>query len=115
MVDTQSNTALQESKPHILHIPKFTITKKEIFLLAAALLILFSLVLQIPISVFNAYDLLLITILTFLAKGFFQDTKDTPLYFIFTLGIFFTLYYPIFQVLLIYLITIALFKVIKVI
>lgn len=98
-----------------MNIPKFTITKKELFLFSAAIIILFTLVLQIPLSVFNAYDLLLITILTFLAKGFFNDTKDTPLYFMFILGIFFTLYFPIFRVLLIYIIAIGLFKVLRVV
>lgn len=113
-VASQQNTIpTQPNKVSILS--RFSITKKEIFLLATAIILLFSVVLQIPISVFNAYDLLLLTILTFLAKGFFTDTHDTPLYFMFTICIFLTLYYRTFHVVLVYLIALGLMKVLKVI
>jgi len=76
----------------------FTITKKELFLLLSAVLLVAAIALHIPLPFFNAYDLIIITMLTFIGKGFFPSNNDTPLLLVFLASIFLTLYYPVFQV-----------------
>lgn len=78
--------------------PHFTITKKEVFLILSAVLLMGIVALHVPIPFFNAYDLVIIIVLTFIAKGFFPPYNDTPLLLVFLASIFLTLYYPIFQV-----------------
>lgn len=92
----------------------FTLTKRELFLLGATMLMIISAIARVPVPFFNVSHVLLLTIFTFLGKGFFPAVKDTPLYFALLAGIVMTLYYPIFQVLLIYFLLIGFMKVLKV-
>ena len=113
-MDSQTDLSGQILQQWTATTAHFSLTKKEMFLLAAALVLIVLLVGQVPVPYFNVSHILLLTLFTFLGKGFFPATKDTPLYFALISGVLMTLYYPIFQVLLIYFLLIGFMKVLKV-
>jgi hypothetical protein len=107
----QSNNPTKQGilMPHALQL-----SKREILLVLAGILLIISLLFQIPLSTFNGYDLLTLTILTIVAKGFFSTKRDAPLFFVFVACAFLTLYYPIFQIILIYFLGFVFMKVFRV-
>jgi hypothetical protein len=56
-----------------------------------------------------------LTIFTLLAKGFFTSTNDTPLLITFLFSIFLTLYIPLFQVIIFYVMSFVFLKAFRVI
>lgn len=96
-------------------IGKFYFNKKEMFLLVAAILLFIVMQFNYTVSFFNPFDLLVLTIFTLLAKGFFTSTNDSPLLLVFLFAIFLTLYVPLFQVILFYFMSFVFLKTLKVI
>ncbi|MBI4129871.1 hypothetical protein HY468_00995 [Candidatus Roizmanbacteria bacterium] len=99
----------------MFNIGKFYFSKKELFLLLTAVLLFLMMQYNYTVSFFNPFNLLVLTILTFLAKGFFTSVNDTPLFLVFLSAVFLTLYYPLWQIIIFYFLSFFFMKVLRVI
>ena len=100
---------------HMFNLGKFYFSKKELFLLLASVLLFVIMQFNFTVSFFNPFNLLVLTVFTLLAKGFFTTTNDSVLFIIFLASIFLTLYMPMFQVVLFYALSFVFLKVFRVI
>jgi len=75
----------------MFNLGRFYFSKKELFLLLSALMLGLIVYLKYSISFFDPLKLLILTIFTFLAKGFISTINDTPLLLVFLISIFLTL------------------------
>jgi hypothetical protein len=85
------------------------------FLLFAAVALFIMNYFHYTFDFFDPFKLLILTILTFMAKGFFATINDTPLFLVFIAAIFFTLYYPLFQIILFFFLAFFFMKLLRVI
>src|SRR3989344_8288107 len=99
----------------MFNIGRFYFNKKELFLLVAAVLLFIIMRSNYTISFFNPFELLVLTVFTLLAKCFFTSTNDTPLLIVFLFAIFLTLYIPLFQIIIFYILSFVFLKALKVI
>lgn len=85
------------------------------FLLIAAAVLFILTRMHYTFDFFDPFKLLILTVLTFIAKGFFSTINDSPLFLVFIVAIFLTLYYPLFQIILFYFAAFFFLKLLKVI
>lgn len=94
---------------------RFYFSKKELFLILAGILLVVIMRMNLTVSFFDPYQILLLTLLTFLAKGFISTTNDAPVFIVFLASIFLTFYYPFFQILIFYFLAFSLLKLFRLI
>ena len=99
----------------MFNLGRFYFSKKELFLLIASVLLFIIMQSNFTISFFDPFELLVLTVFTLLAKGFFTTTNDGVLFVIFLASIFLTLYMPMFQIIIFYFLSFVFLKVFRVI
>lgn len=99
----------------MFNISKFYFSKKEMFLLIAAVALFIMHQQHYTFDFFNPFNLLILTVLTFIAKGFFSTINDSPLFLVFLTAVFLTLYYPLFQIIIFYFLAFFFMKLLRVI
>jgi hypothetical protein len=98
-----------------MYFGPFYFDTKEIFLIVAVMLLGLALLLGWPIWWFDKQVLLTIVILMLITKGLLPAIHNEAFFILAIVTIFLTLYLPIFQVVLFYLLTFLFFRVLRVI
>lgn len=98
-----------------MYFGPFYLDTKEIFLLVASFLLGFALLFGWEIWWFDKQVLLTIVILFLITKGLLPAIHNEAFFILAIITIFLTLYLPIFQVVLFYLLSFLFFRVLKVI
>lgn len=79
------------------YIGQFYVDKRDLFLAAAALLLLYAQRFGYPVPYFNVNHLLFFLTLLFIAKGLVLPTHDSAVFVVFLTALVMTLYVPLFQ------------------
>lgn len=98
-----------------MYIGPFYFDTKEIFLVLAAVLIGCALYFGWPLYWFNPRMLLILIVLMLITKGLLPAVHNEAFFILSLVTIFLTLYLNIFQVILFYFVSFAIFRLIKVI
>jgi hypothetical protein len=98
-----------------MYIGPFYFDTKEIFLLVLSLLLVFAMYMGWNPVWFNARDMFTITLLILFTKGLLPAIHNEAFFMVAVAALVLTLYLPIFQVVLFYLISFVLFRLLRVI
>jgi hypothetical protein len=98
-----------------MYIGPFYFDTKEVFLIITAILIGLSMLFGWSLWWFDKRALLTLVILILFTKGLLPSIHNEAFFILAIVAIFLTLYFPIFQVVLFYFISFALFRVLKVV
>ncbi len=98
-----------------MYLGPFYFDTKEIFLILAAILIGLASYFSWPLYWFNPRVLLLLVILMLITKGLLPAIHNESFFILALVTIFLSLYLPLFQLILFYFISFALFRLLKVI
>lgn len=98
-----------------MYFGPFFFDTKEIFLILATLLLALALLFGWPIWGFDTAELLTLAILMLFTKGLLPAIHNEAFFILAVITLFLTFYLPIFQVILFYLVTFLLFRVLRVI
>ena len=98
-----------------MYFGPFFFDTKEIFLILATLLLALALLFGWPIWGFDIEVLLTLVILMLITKGLLPAIHNEAFFILAVITLFLTFYLPIFQVILFYLITFLLFRLLRVI
>lgn len=98
-----------------MYLGPFYFDTKEIFLILAAILVGLAMQMGWSIWWFDKRALLTIIILMLVTKGLLPAVHNEAFFILALITIFLTLYLPIFQVVLFYFISFALFRLLKVV
>ena len=98
-----------------MYLGPFYFYTKEIFLILAAILVGLAMQMGWSIWWFDKTALLTIIILMLVTKGLLPAVHNEAFFILALITIFLTLYLPIFQVVLFYFISFALFRLLKVV
>ena len=80
------------------YLGKFYFDKRDIFIILALVLLLIGYRLDYPLPYFEYKNLIILTLLFLLGKGFLLTTYDSALFATFLVAIILTLYIPLLQV-----------------
>ena len=97
------------------YLGQFYFDKRDIFILLAIVLLLAGYQFGFPLPYFSYQNLLFLTLLFLLAKGFLLSTYDSALFITFFTACVLTLFLPLFQVLLFLLLAFFFLRLFKVI
>jgi len=97
------------------YLGQFYIDKRDLFILLAIILLSLGYYLNFPLPYFSYQNLVLLTILFLLAKGFLLTTYDSAFFVTFLTACILTLFIPLFQVLLFLLLAFFFLRLLKVI
>jgi len=81
------------------YLGQFYIDKRDLFILLVVVLLLLGNYLDYPLPYFDYQNLIIITLLFLLAKGFLLTTYDSALFATFLTALILTLFFPLLQVL----------------
>lgn len=81
------------------YIGPFYIDKRDLFIIFAVVLLLLSHHLHYPLPYFDYKNLLVLSLLFLLAKGFLLTTYDSALFATFLVALILTLFLPLLQIL----------------
>jgi hypothetical protein len=98
-----------------MYIGPFYFDTKEIFLILAAILVGLAMYFQWSLAWFTPQTLLLLIVLMLVTKGLLPAIHNEAFFILAIVTIFLSLYLPIFQLVLFYFISFALFRLMKVI
>src|SRR3990167_5476331 len=98
-----------------MYFGPFFFDTKEIFLILATLLLGLALLLGWPIWGFDTQILLTLVILMLITKGLLPAIHNEAFFVLAIVTIFLTLYLPVFQVILFYLVAFLFFRLLRVI
>lgn len=98
-----------------MYIGPFYFDTKEIFLLVLSLLLVFAMYMGWNPVWFSARDMFTITLLILFTKGLLPAIHNEAFFMVAVAALVLTLYLPIFQVVLFYLICFVLFRLLRVI
>jgi len=98
-----------------MYLGPFYFDTKEIFLVLAAILVALSLYFGWSLIWFNPRTLLMLIVLMLITKGLLPAIHNEAFFILAIVTIFLSLYLPLFQIVLFYFISFALFRLLKVI
>jgi hypothetical protein len=98
-----------------MYLGPFYFDTKEIFLILGAVFIGIALMFNLPLYWFDTQALLLLVILILITKGLLPSIHNEAFFIIALICIFATLYFNIFQIVIFYFISFALFRLFRVI
>lgn len=98
-----------------MYLGPFYFDTKEIFLILAAILVGLALYFGWSLYWFNPQTLLLLIVLMLFTKGLLPAIHNEAFFILALVTIFLSLYLPVFQIVLFYFISFALFRLMKVI
>lgn len=98
-----------------MYLGPFYFDTKEIFLILAAVLLGIACFLGWPLWWFDKRVLLTLIILMLFTKGLLPSIHNEAFFILAIITIFISLYFPVFQVILFYFISLLMFRILKVI